>query len=230
MNEVIRSELFMLLLTIGAYLFSQKLAKKVNFILFHPVLVVLFLLIGLLTFLGISFSEYKENVRAIDFMLSPSVVIIGFFLYENYSYIKKHFIPIFLTMFVGAFVGVASVLCFATMMGAKKEIAASLVPKSVTSPIAIEVASSLGGLPSLAIVVVIVVGIFGASFGPSLLKKIKIEDKVAKGLALGGASHALGTASAVELGEVEGALAGLAIGLMGLFTAIWAPVLFYLFY
>lgn len=230
MKEIIQNDIFFILLTVGIYIFSQYFAKRIKFSLFHPVLMVLVPLIIFLKVAGISFSTYKEGVKLIDFMLAPSVVIIGFFLYENYHYIRKHFIPIFLTMFFGAFVGVLSVLCLALMMGAKKEIIASLIPKSVTSPIAIEISSSLGGLSSLAVVVVIIVGIFGASFGPSLLKKIKVEDKIAKGLAMGGASHALGTATALEIGEVEGAFAGLAIGLMGIFTAIWAPILFYLFF
>lgn len=228
--DIFRTDLFFILLTVGSYLFSVALARKVKFPLFHPVIVVLVIIISVLKVMGIDFSTYNKGVAAIDFMLGPSVVIIGYFLYDNYIHIKKQLYPIFITMIISALFGVASVFAIAYAMGANREIVASLLPKSVTSPIAIEVSASLGGLPSLAVVVVIIVGIFGASFGPSLLKKSKVSDPMAMGLALGAASHALGTATALEIGEVEGALSGLAIGLMGVFTAIWAPILFYIVY
>lgn len=110
-------------------------------------------------------------------------------------------------------------------MGANFSIIASIEPKSVTTPIAITVAAQAGGIPSLTSVVVIVVGIFGGIIGPLLLKTLGVENNIAKGLALGSAAHAVGTARAMELGAVEGAVSGLAIGLMGVTTALLVPII-----
>jgi len=128
-------------------------------------------------------------------------------------------------IFVGSVVGIVSVILIARALGADPRIVASLEPKSITTPIAVTVCAHLGGIPSLTAIIVILVGIFGGVIGPFVLKKLGIESKLAQGLALGSAAHAVGTARAMELGAVEGAIGGLAIGLMGVMTAILVPVI-----
>ena len=122
-------------------------------------------------------------------------------------------------------IGILSVALIARAMGAEQAVIASLEPKSVTTAIALNVSAQSGGIPALTAVVVILVGIFGGVAGPFILKKIGVESKIAKGLAMGAAAHAMGTARAMQLGAVEGAISGLAIGLMGIATAILVPII-----
>lgn len=126
---------------------------------------------------------------------------------------------------VGCITGVLSVIFIARYFGADHALVASLEPKSVTTPIAMSIAERSGGIPAIAAVVVIVVGIFGGLVGPFILERLGIKSRIARGLALGSAAHGLGTAKAMELGAVEGAISGLAIGVMGIMTAILVPVI-----
>lgn len=137
---------------------------------------------------------------------------------------KSNAVSIMTSIFVGSLVGIVSVICIARWMGADHVLIATLEPKSVTTPIAMGVAEKAGGIPAIAAVIVIVVGIFGGIVGPFVLNTLNIDSKIARGLSLGAAAHGLGTARAMELGALEGAISGLAIGLMGIMTAILVPI------
>lgn len=156
-------------------------------------------------------------------MLGPSVVALGYVLYEQMAHIKGNVVSILTAVFVGSVVGIASVVLIAKMLGADRILMASLAPKSVTTPIAISLAEQHGGVPALAAAFVVICGIFGGLVGPIVLRKIGIKSSIAKGLAMGSASHALGTARAMEMGAIEGAVSGLAIGIMGIMTALLIP-------
>ena len=156
-------------------------------------------------------------------MLGPSVVALGYVLYEQLEHIKGNVISILSAVFVGSIVGIVSVVLIAKVLGADHILIASLAPKSVTTPIAISLAEKTGGIPALAAAFVVICGIFGGLVGPVILRRIGIKSKIAKGLAMGSASHALGTARAMEMGAIEGAISGLAIGLMGIMTALLIP-------
>jgi putative effector of murein hydrolase len=120
-------------------------------------------------------------------------------------------------------------LVLSSLLGFDEVISKSLVPKSVTTPIGIEISKQIGGLPSITVVAIVITGIIGAVLGPFICRFFRIKDKVAVGVAIGTASHALGTTRAIELGETEGAMSGLAIGIAGLITVFLAPLLLYLF-
>ena len=137
---------------------------------------------------------------------------------------KSNAVSIMTSIFVGSLVGIVSVICIARWMGADHVLIATLEPKSVTTPIAMGVAEKAGGIPAIAAVIVIVVGIFGGIVGPFVLNKLNIDRKMALILALGSTSPLLATAKAMELGALEGAISGLAIGLMGVMTAILVPI------
>ena len=170
--------------------------------------------------------EAKESLtQIIDFLLGLSVVALGYLLHEQISQIKGNVIAIVTAIVTGSAVGILSVALIARAMGAEQAVIASLEPKSVTTAIALNVSAQSGGIPALTAVVVILVGIFGGVAGPFILKKIGVESKIAKGLAMGAAAHAMGTARAMQLGAVEGAISGLAIGLMGIATAILVPII-----
>ena len=149
-------------------------------------------------------------------------------LYEQVHYLKGNVVSIFTSVFVGAVVGILSVIVVGRLMGADHALIASLQPKSVTTPIAMGISEKAGGIPSLTAVIVVAVGIFGSIIGPFVLKILGIESRIAKGLALGASSHAVGTAAAIQIGAVEGAISGLAIGLMGIMTAVLVPIIEYL--
>ena len=212
-------------LTVGVYLGAIQLRRKINFALLHPVFVSILVLIVFIRLTGIEYEHYMQQTQIIDFMLGLSVVALGYILHDQIYNIRGNVISIVMAILVGSAVGIVSVALIARWMGAEPAVVASLEPKSVTTAIALSVSANSGGIPALTSVVVIVVGVFGGIVGPWVLKKIGVESRIAKGLAMGAAAHALGTARAMELGAVEGAISGLAIGLMGLATAVLVPIL-----
>lgn len=225
MNELAQSEVGILTLVVGTYLAAQAVYKKTRIPLLHPLLTSIFVIIAFLKATGTDYETFQRGSHLIHFLLGPSVVALGFVLYEQMQYLKGNVVSILTSVFVGALVGIVSVIVIGNWMGADQTLIATLQPKSVTTPIAMEIAKQSGGIPSLTAVVVVAVGIFGSIVGPFVLKLLGIESRIAKGLALGASAHGVGTSVAIQLGAIEGALGGLAIGLMGIMTAILVPVI-----
>lgn len=221
--DLLSSEVFLLALVMGSFLFGVYLFKKTNISLLQPLIISMIIVIAYLKLMGIDYSTFHEKTRILNFMLGPSVVALGYVLYEQIENIKGNVISILTSVFVGSIVGIVSVVLIAKIFGADKILIASLEPKSVTTPIAISITEKNGGIPSLAAAFVVICGVFGGLFGPIILRKIGIKSKIAQGLAMGASSHALGTAKAVEMGAVQGAISGLAIGIMGIMTALLIP-------
>jgi len=219
----ISSEVFLLALVMGVFLFGVFLYKKTRISLIQPLLISILIIIPFLNITGIDYHTFCEKTRILNFMLGPSVVALGYVLYEQIENIKGNVISILTAVFVGSIVGILSVVFIAKAFGADKMLVASLSTKSVTTPIAISLAEKDGGVPALAAAFVVICGIFGGLVGPVILRKMGIKSKIAQGLAMGSASHALGTARAMEMGALEGAISGLAIGIMGIMTALLIP-------
>lgn len=198
---------------------------KTHIRLLNPLLTSIPFIITVLKLLNIQYETFQQGSHLIHFMLGPSVVALGYVLYDQIQYIKGNVISILTAVFVGAIVGIVSIIAIGKLMGADTSLIATLQPKSVTTPIAMTIAEKTGGNPSLTAVIVVAVGIFGSIIGPFVMKILGIESRIAKGLALGASSHGVGTATALQLGSIEGALSGLAIGLMGIMTAIMVPVI-----
>ncbi|WP_080902673.1 LrgB family protein [Parabacteroides sp. Marseille-P3160] len=228
-HSLFQSEIFALTLTLGTYLVALKLYKKTHLSLLHPLLTSIFMLIVVLMMLEVPYKDYFENSFLIHFMLGPSVVALGYVLYDQMKYLKGNVISILTSVLVGSVIGIVSVVCIGKIMGADDILIATLEPKSVTTPIAMGISEKSGGIPSLTAVIVVAVGIFGSIVGPFVMKVLGIESHIAKGLALGASSHGVGTAAAIQIGAVEGALSGLAIGLMGVMTALLIPIINLLF-
>jgi predicted murein hydrolase (TIGR00659 family) len=228
-SQLCTGEVFMLALVMGVYLFGIFLYKKTKITFLQPLLTSIVILIPFLKLTGISYDQFYQQTRFLSFMLGPSVVALGYVLYEQIGHIKGNVISILSAVFVGSIVGIFSVILIAKLFGVDISVINSLAPKSVTTPIAISLAEKNGGIPALAAVFVVICGIFGGVVGPIVLRTIGIKSKVAKGLAMGSASHAMGTARALEMGAVEGAISGLAIGIMGIMTAIMIPLVESLF-
>lgn len=225
MKELLSMPLTLLTLTVGVYLGAQYFYRKVRFPLLHPLLVSIVVIIGYLILTGTSYERYTQSTEVIDMMLDLSIVALGYLLYEQASTIRGNAVVIMVSVGVGALVGILSVIFIARWMHVDQTIIASLQPKSTTTAIALALSGNSGGIPAITSEVVILVGIFGSLIGPWLLRILRVTDPASQGLALGAASHAMGTARAIEMGTVQGAAGGLAIGLMGLLTAVLIPVI-----
>ena len=173
---------------------------------------------------GFAASAAENERAALDFALGMSVVALGYLLYEQVEQLRGSLLPVGVATLAGCVTGVLSVVYIARALGADRTILNSIAPKSVTVPIAVAISEPLGGVVSVTSVVVFLVGIFGSIVGPRLLRRCGIRNPLARGLALGSAAHGIGTARAIELGAVEGALSGLAMALMGIVTALLVPL------
>lgn len=225
MKALLKSTEFILLLIFSAYLLGQWIFKRTRIAIFHPLIISIGLIICFLKLTDIEYEAFSRGSEFVSFMLGPSIVALGYVLYSQMQYLRGNIVSIMLSIFIGSIVGILSVIILAEMTGADQVLVHSLEPKSVTTAIAISIAEQTGGNVSLTAVIVVFCGILGSIIGPSILKLIGIESSVAKGLALGAASHSVGTAKAMEMGMIEGALSGLAIGLMGVMTALLIPII-----
>jgi len=223
--EIIENNIVLLALTFGIYYAARQFQKWTGWVVLNPILVTIALLILLLKVTGVSYETYQEGGRYIEFWLKPAIVALGVPLYQHLGQIRRQFLPIFLSQLVGCIVGVLSVVIIAKLMGASEEIIISLAPKSVTTPIAMEVCKSTGGIPSLTAAIVVCVGLFGAVFGFKVLEVWHVKNPYSQGLSMGTASHAVGTSRAMEKGETFGAYASLGLIINGVLTAILTPLI-----
>ena len=219
------SDLFQLTLTVGLYCLGGVIYRRLHLPLLHPVLLTFVAVIVFLRCTGIDYERYREATGILNFALGMSVVALGYLLYEQLERLRGSLLPVGVATLAGCVVGVLSVVYIAMAFGVERSILNSLAPKSVTVPIAVSVAGPLGGNVSVTSVVVFCVGIFGSIFGEWILRRCGVRDPEARGFALGAAAHGIGTARAIEIGAVEGALSGLAMALMGLATALLMPLM-----
>ena len=222
--EFLENKYLLIALTFGAFACFKGLQKKTGSVLLNPILLTMITLIVFLKMTGISYDTYREGGLLIDFWLKPAIVALGVPLYLQLEMIKKQWLPTLLSQLVGCLVGIISVVLISRGLGASQEVICSLAPKSVTSPIAMEVAAATGGIPSLSAAVVILVGLFGAVLGFKVLDLGQVKSPIAQGLSMGTASHAIGTSAAMEVSRKYGAYASLGLTLNGILTAILAPI------
>ena len=225
MKEIINSEPFILAITVLSYWIGTIANNRWNKPVTSPILIAVVILIPLLLLLNIDYPTYEQNTHLITFLLGPTVVALGYNMHKQFNVIKSNLLPILLTVFIGSLVGVLSVMAICFIFNAPIELMVAMEPKSVTMPIALGISERSGGILALTAVSVATCGIFGSVIGPWLLDKLKIKSRVAKGLAMGSAAHGVGTGRAMQMGRIEGAVAGMAIGLMGIFTAIIIPII-----
>ena len=191
----------------------------------NPVLLSVLGLVAVLVLTDTPYSVYFEGAQFVHFMLGPATVALAIPLYRQWSSLKRHPVALTVSLLTGSLTAVLSAIFIAKLGGVSDQALISIAPKSVTTPVAMGISESLGGLPSLTAVVVILTGILGASLGPWLLDKLHVTNPMAKGLAMGTASHGIGTGRAIYMGDVAAAFSGLAMGLNGLATTIFLPVL-----
>lgn len=223
MKTFFETEIFAVAFTFLVYYMSVRLQQKIKLIIFNPILVSIAIIIIFLSVFKINYSYYHEGGKMIEFFLKPAVVALGVPLYLQLERIKKQALQIIVSQLVGCIIGVVSVVLIAKLLGASHQVILSLAPKSVTTPIAMEVARTIGGIPSLTASVVVVVGIFGAIFGYTFMKWMQINNPIAQGLSMGTAAHAVGTSRSMEISPTFGAYSSLGLIANGIFTAILTP-------
>ncbi|MCW8914926.1 MAG: LrgB family protein [Magnetovibrio sp.] len=193
--------------------------------LLNPVLIAVVVLVGLLVVTGTDYRTYFDGAQFVHFMLGPATVALAVPLYQQFQKVRKSFVMILVAILAGSTTAALSAIGVAWVLGSSQETLLSLAPKSVTAPIAMGIAEATGGVPSLTAVLVILTGILGAVLGTWTLNALKIKDWRARGLAMGTASHGIGTARALQVNDVAGAFASLAMGLNGLATAVMLPLI-----
>lgn len=225
MKEILSSTPAMLLLVIGSYFIGTLLYRRLHSAWVHPVAVGMVLTLSVLLLLDIDYATFQEGTTFLDFLLGPTVVALGYLLYEQMEHLRGREIAIFAATLAGGIVGVASVIGLGIVFQLDEALIASLQPKSATMPIALPLSEQLGGLPAITAIVVFLTGLTGSLIGPWVLEKCGIRNPIARGLALGSASHGIGTSRAIELGALEGAVSGLAIGLTGVTLSLLTALL-----
>ncbi len=221
LNSLTSSPLFGIVLTCVSYLIGLQVQKKLKHPLANPLIIGAAISIGLLLALDIPLENYKIGSSFISMFLGPATAILALSIYRQLPVLKANILPVIAGTAVGSAVSMSSVLLLCRLFRLDEIMANSLLAKSVTTAIAIEITAQQGGIPSITVAAVVITGIMGAVFSPLLIKLLRVNDSVAAGLAIGTSSHALGTTKALQIGEVEGALSSIAIGVAGFITVIF---------
>lgn len=224
----IENKIFLLTLTFAVYIGSKYIQKKTGLIFMNPILITMLVLIGFLWATDISYEKYSEGGDYIDFWLKPAVVALGVPLYKQLESIRKQVVPLLMAELAGCVAGLVSVVVTAEALGASREVIMSLAPKAVTTPIAMEISSAMGGIPPLTAAVVICTGIFGGITGFKIMKLSHIKSPIATGISMGTAAHAIGTSAAMEKSYRYGAYSSLGLTLNGLLTALLSPFILHM--
>lgn len=219
-GSVLANGMFGIALSVAAYQVGVWLNKKWKLPICNPLLIGTVIVVAVLVIFRIPTESYNVGGNIITMFLAPATTVLAYSIYNQIQVLKKYFIPVLAGCLVGAATSVGSVLGLCKLFGLDEQLTASLIPKSVTTAIAIDVSGSLGGIPALTVAAVTVTGIFGAAFAPLMVKLFRIKNPVAAGVAIGTCSHAAGTSRAVELGEIQGAMSGVSIGVAGIITVI----------
>jgi predicted murein hydrolase (TIGR00659 family) len=220
------SPLFHLTLTLVAFQAASLLFERMGRNpLLNPVLGAVLIVVAVLVLTGTDYGTYFEGAQFVHFLLGPATVALAVPLYRQWHRVRRSALAIAVSLVAGSLTAILSAVCVAWLLGGSEAVLASLAPKSVTAPVAMGIAEKLGGLPSLTAVLVIVTGILGAMLGPKLLDMTGVVDWRARGLAIGTASHGIGTARALQVNETAGAFSGLAMGLNALATALLLPLI-----
>ena len=225
MSELAEMSLYFgMFLSVGAYLFGVWLKKKTGLDICNPLLVASALVIVVLLVFRIDYQEYNRGASFLSYFLTPATVCLAIPLYRQLELLKKNVAAILTSILVGVAGSAASIFAMSLVFRLEHVYYVSLLPKSITTAIGMGVSEELGGIVTLTVVSIIVTGILGNVIADTLFAVFKIEEPMAKGLALGTAAHAIGTARALELGEIEGAMSSLAIAVAGLSTVVVAPL------
>ncbi len=231
MTELLKnSAVWGVLLTVIGYGLGTLINRKTKQAWCNPLLLGILFVILVLSLAKIPYEDYKAGAAPLQYLLLPATVCLAVPLYENLTKLKGRFAAVIGGILAGVITSLGSILLMAWLLSMNREQASTLIAKSVTTAIGIDVTQTLGGMVPLASAVIILTGITGNLCAVFVCKLFRIKDPVARGVAIGTASHAIGTAKAFEIGELEGAVSSLSVAVAGIITAVLAPVAINIFY
>ena len=215
---------FGIFLTLGAYFAALALQKKTGLQVLNPLLVSAALIIVLLSVLKIDYSAYDQSAKMLSSFLTPVTICLAVPLYNQLDLLKRHKKAIFLGILSGVITSLVCVLLLSMLFRLDHAAYVTLLPKSITTAIGMGVSEELGGYVSITVAVIILTGVLGNIIAPTICRVFLITEPVARGVAIGTSSHAIGTARAMEMGKIEGAMSSLSIVIAGLLTVVGAPI------
>lgn len=225
MNDFLQGSVFFgVFISIATYEIGALIKKKWNIAIFNPLLISIALIIVFLLVFHVDYETYENGAKYLSYFLTPSTVALAIPLYEQLEPLKKNWKAIMAGIFSGALTSAVCVLVMSVLFGLNHEQYVTLLPKSITTAIGMGLSEELGGIVTITVAVIVVTGVIGNMFAETICKLFRITDPVAKGIGIGSSSHAMGTAKAMEIGEVEGAMSSLSIAVSGLLTVVVALV------
>ena len=221
MNELFQNSLFAgVTLSLVAYFIGAELKKRFRLGLFNPLLISIAVSIAVLAAGDISYDVYNEGAKYLSWLLTPATVCLAIPLYDQLEQLRSNFAAVICGLLAGTVTSLSTVFVLAKLWGLSHTEYVTLLPKSITTAIGMGVSEELGGYVTITVAVIVITGVLGNMFGALICRVFRITEPISKGLAMGASAHAIGTARALEMGEVEGAMSGLAIGVSGILTVL----------
>lgn len=228
-EEILNNPFFGVILSLVSFRIGERLFEKTKLAVFNPFLISLLICIAFLKFFDIPLEWYNKGGDIIAFFLAPATVALALPLYRQLPLLRRYAVPVAVGGLVGAVTAIVSVVIFGKLLGIDNTLLVSFLPKSITTPLGLELSRMIGGVPAITVVAIMITGLTGNILSPVVFRLCRISHPVAKGLGLGVSSHVFGTNRALEMGETEGAMSALALVFAGLLTVGLAPLLKFLF-
>lgn len=225
MSALVQSTYFGLVLSLLAYWIGMRIREKTKLAFCHPLLISTILIILILVFFKIDYATFNAGAQYLTYLLTPATICLALPLYREVKILEEHSSTILIALIAGSITCFVFVIGFCTLWKLDQSMLLSLLPKSITTAIAIDVTNEIGGISAITVAAVIITGIISAVLANGIFKICRIHDPIAQGLALGASGHAIGTSKAIELGKVQAAMSSLAIVVTGILTVIAVPII-----
>lgn len=209
-------------ISLVGYVIGVQLKKKFKLAVLNPLMISIIFVVGVVLLFKLDYPSYKKQAEILNYLLTPATIALAIPLYQQLSLLRKNLLAVICGIISGVFASMSSVLAMSVLFSLSHEDFVTLLPKSITTAIGMGVSEELGGIQTITVAVIIVTGVLGNVIGEGVCKLFKITEPISRGLALGTAAHAIGTAKALEMGEIEGAMSSLSIAVAGLLTVVFA--------
>ena len=209
-------------ISLVGYVIGVQLKKKFKLAVLNPLMISIIFVVGVVLLFKLDYPSYKKQAEILNYLLTPATIALAIPLYQQLSLLRKNLLAVICGIISGVFASMSSVLAMSVLFSLSHEDFVTLLPKSITTAIGMGVSEELGGIQTITVAVIIVSGVLGNVIGEGVCKLFRITEPISRGLALGTAAHAIGTAKALEMGEIEGAMSSLSIAVAGLLTVVFA--------
>ena len=209
-------------ISLVGYVIGVQLKKKFKLAVLNPLMISIIFVVGVVLLFKLDYPSYKKQAEILNYLLTPATIALAIPLYQQLSLLRKNLLAVICGIISGVFASMSSVLAMSVLFSLSHEDFVTLLPKSITTAIGMGVSEELGGIQTITVAVIIVTGVLGNVIGEGVCKLFRITEPISRGLALGTAAHAIGTAKALEIGEIEGAMSSLSIAVAGLLTVVFA--------